>query len=162
MFQAMPSRTTLPRSAADGYEQAAIRYLARRERTEAQVKAFLSRAGASAVCIRSLLSRFRQQGYLDDHAYAARWARARLARCPMGQARLEAELLAKGFERATVAKTVRQAYEDTNQRVLARTLLAQRLGRTASGDRRRGAGLLRRYGFEEDVIEEVIGVSESL
>ena len=80
----------------------------------------------------------------------------------MGQARLEAELLAKGFERATVAKTVRQAYEDTNQRVLARTLLAQRLGRTASGDRRRGAGLLRRYGFEEDVIEEVIGVSESL
>ncbi len=158
----MPSRTTLPRSAADEYEQAAIRYLARRERTEAQVKAFLSRAGASAVCIRSLLSRFRQQGYLDDHAYAARWARARLARCPMGQARLEAELLAKGFERATVAKTVRQAYEDTNQRVLARTLLAQRLGRTASGDRRRGAGLLRRYGFEEDVIEEVIGVSESL
>lgn len=154
----MPSRTTSPRSAADGHEQAAIRYLARRERTEAQVKAFLGRAGASAVCIRSLLSRFREQGYLNDNAYAVRWARARLARCPMGQARLEAELLAKGFERATVAKAVRQAYDGTNQRALARTLLAQRLGR---GDLRRGAGLLRRYGFEEDIIEEVCGVSES-
>jgi len=157
----MPSRTTSPRSAADGYEQAAIRYLARRERTEAQVKAFLGRAGASAVCIRSLLSRFRDQGYLNDNAYAARWARARLARCPMGQARLEAELLAKGFERATVAKAMRQAYGGMTQRTLARTLLALRLGRTATGDLRRSAGLLRRYGFEEDIIAEVCGVSES-
>jgi len=74
---------------------------------------------------------------------------------------LEAELLAKGFERATVAKAVRQAYEGTNQRALARTLLAQRLGRTATGDLRRSAGLLRRYGFEEDIIAEVCGVSES-
>ena len=158
----MPSRTTSPRSAADGFELAAVRYLARRERTEAQVKTFLSRAGASAGCVRSLLSRFRVQGYLDDHAYAVRWARARLARCPMGRARLEAELLAKGFDRATVAKAVRQVYDDTNQRTLARALLVQRLGRAAAGDRRRGASLLRRYGFDEDVIEELFGVSESL
>lgn len=158
----MPSRTTSPRSAADRYELAAVRYLARRERTEAQVAAYLSRAGASAVRIRSLLSRFREQGYLNDDAYAARWARARLARCPMGQARLEAELLAKGFGRATVAKAMRQAYGDTTQRTLARALLIQRLGRAAAGDRRRGASLLRRYGFDESVIEELFGVSESL
>lgn len=157
----MPSHATPPRSPSRNFELAAVRYLAGRERTEAQVKAFLNRAGASAVCIRSLLSRFREQGYLNDNAYAVRWARARLARCPMGQARLEAELLAKGFERATVAKAVRQAYDGTNQRALARTLLAQRLGRTAAGDLRRGAGLLRRYGFEEDIIEEVCDVSES-
>jgi regulatory protein len=139
-----------------------VRYLARRERTEAQVKTFLSRAGASEVRIRSLLSRFREQGYINDNAYAARWARARLARCPMGHAKLEAELLAKGFERATVVKAVRQAYDGTNQRSLARTLLVQRLGQAAAGDHRRGANLLRRYGFSEDVIEELFGVSESL
>ncbi|MEK7294599.1 MAG: RecX family transcriptional regulator [Nitrospirota bacterium] len=158
----MPSRTTSPRSAADRYELAAVRYLARQERTEAQVAACLSRAGASAARIRSLLSRFREQGYLNDDAYAARWARARLARCPMGQARLEAELLAKGFERATVAKAMRQAYGDTTQRTLARALLMQRLGRAAAGDCRRGASLLRRYGFDENVVEELFGVSESL
>jgi SOS response regulatory protein OraA/RecX len=123
-------------------ELAAVRYLAQRERTEAQVRAYLSRAGASAACTRSLLSRFRNQGYLDDKAYAVRWARARLAKCPMGQARLEAELLAKGFDRTTVATAFR------------------RLGR-ATGDRRRGASLLRRYGFEEDIIEELFDVSES-
>lgn len=158
----MPARTTSPRSAADGYELAAIRYLARQERTEAQVATYLSRAGASVVRIRSLLSRFRKQGYLNDDAYAVRWARARLARCPMGQARLEAELLAKGFERATVTKAVRQVCGDTTQRTFARALLLQRLGRAAAGDRRRGAGLLRRYGFDENIIEELFGVSESL
>jgi len=137
-----------------------VRYLAQRERTEAQVRAYLSRAGASAACIRSLLSRFRTQGFLDDKAYAVRWARARLARCPMGQARLEAELLAKGFDRTTVATALRQACEGTNQRALARALLALRLGR-AAGDRRRGAGLLRRYGFDEEIIEDMFAVSAS-
>ena len=158
----MPSRTTSPRSTVDEFELAAVRYLARRERTEAQVKTFLSRAGAPAVRIRSLLSHFRERGYLNDKAYASRWARARLARCPMGQARLEAELLGKGFERATVAEAVRQVYDGTNQRTLARALLVQRLGRAAAGDRRRGTSLLRRYGFDEDLIEELFGVSESL
>jgi regulatory protein len=158
----MPPRTTSPRSTADGFELAAVRYLARRERTEAQVRTFLCRTGAPAVRIRSLLSQFREQGYLNDRAYAARWARDRLARCPMGQARLEAELLAKGFDRTIVANTVRQVYDGTNQRTLARALLVQRLGRAASGDRRRGANLLRRYGFDEDLIEELFGVSESL
>jgi SOS response regulatory protein OraA/RecX len=137
-----------------------VRYLAGRERTEAQVKAYLSRAGASAASIRSLLSRFRKQGYLDDGAYAVRWACARLARCPMGRARLEAELSAKGFDRTAVAKAVRQAYADTDQRALARALLARRLGR-AAGDCRRGAALLRRYGFDEDLIGELFDVSES-
>jgi regulatory protein len=157
----MPSRTTSPGSSADGFELAAVRYLARRERTEAQVKTFLIRAGASAVRIRSLLSHFRERGYLNDKAYAARWASARLARCPMGPARLEAELLAKGFDRTIVAKTARQVYDDTNQRTLAKALLVQRLGKAAAGDRRRGASLLRRYGFDEDLVEELFGVSES-
>lgn len=138
-----------------------MRYLARRERTEAQVKAFLGRAGAPAARIRSLLSRFREQGYINDNAYATRWARTRLARCPMGQPRLEAELLAKGFERATVAKTIRQIYDGMNERTLALALLTQRLGRGAARDRRRGASLLRRYGFDDDVIDEMFSMSES-
>ena len=156
----MPLRAPRSRPTTRELELAAVRYLAQRERTEAQVSTYLDRAGASASCIRSLLSRFRKQGYLDDKAFAVRWARARLARCPMGRARLEAELLAKGFDRTTVATALRQACDGTSQRALARSLLARRLGRSA-GDRRRGAGLLRRYGFEEDIVEELFGVSES-
>lgn len=161
-LETMSPRTASSGSTADLFEQAAVRYLARRERTEAQVKVFLSRAGASAARIRALLSKFRAQGYINDAAYAARWARSRLTRRPMGQARLEAELLAKGFDRATVAQTVAQVYGETSQRELARALLAQRLGRTWERDHRRGEGLLRRYGFDDEIIEELFGVSASL
>jgi regulatory protein len=150
----MSPRSTARRSTVGEYELAAVRYLARRARTEAQVEAFLTRAGASAACIRSLLARFRERGYLDDTAYALRWAQARLARRPMGPARLEAELLAKGFDRTTVAKVMRQVYAGVNQRELARTLLARWPGR-------RGASLLRRYGFDDEVIEALLGVSAS-
>ena len=157
----MPSRAASSEGAADPFEAAAVRYLARQERTEAQVKAYLSRAGASAIRIRTLLSRFREHGYINDDAYAARWARARLAKRPMGQARLEAELLAKGFERATVVQVLRQVYGELSQRDLARELLAKRFGRNLPSDRRRGASLLQRHGFDEEIIEELFGVSES-
>ncbi len=157
----VPSRAASSDGAADPFEAAAVRYLARRERTESQVKAYLSRAGASAVRIRALLSRFRVHGYINDEAYALRWARATLARRPMGQARLEAELLAKGFERATVARVLRQVDGELSQRDLARALLARRLGRGQSSDRRRGVSLLQRHGFDDEIIEELFGVSES-
>lgn len=157
----MSSRAASSEGAADPFEAAAVRYLARQERTEAQVKAYLSRAGASAIRIRTLLSRFREHGYINDDAYAARWARARLAKRPMGQARLEAELLAKGFERATVVRVLRQVYGELSQRDLARELLAKRFGRNLPSDRRRGASLLQRHGFDEEIIEELFGVSES-
>jgi regulatory protein len=157
----MPSRAASSEGRTDPFEAAAVRYLARRERTEAQVKAYLSRAGAPAGRIRALLSRFREHGYINDDAYAARWARARLAKRPTGQARLESELLAKGFERATVAQVLRQVYGELSQLELARALLARRLGRQQSSDRRRGASLLQRHGFDEEIIEELFGVSES-
>jgi len=157
----VPSRAASADGAADPFETAAVRYLARRERTEAQVKAYLSRAGASAVRIRALLSRFRVHGYINDEAYALRWARATLARRPMGQARLEAELLAKGFERATVARALRQVDGELSQQDLARALLARRFGRSQPSDRRQGASLLQRHGFDEEIIEELFGVNES-
>ncbi len=157
----MRSRAASSEGTADPFEAAAVRYLARRERTEAQMRAYLSRAGAPAVRIRALLSRFREQGYINDDAYAARWACARLAKRPMGQAGLEAELLAKGFERATVARVLRQVYGELSQLELARALLARRLRGRPSPGRRRGASLLQRHGFDEEIIEELFGVSET-
>jgi regulatory protein len=132
-----------------------VQYLARRARTEAQVAAFLARAGASAACIRTLLARFRKRGYLDDATYALQWAQARLARRPVGPARLEAELLAKGFDQSVAEKAVRQIYAEVDQRELARSLLAQKPSR-------RNATFLRQQGFDDETIEAVLEMSESV
>jgi len=148
------------RRGADLIEQAALRYLANRDRTEAQVRGFLSRAGASAPRAKDVIARFFRLGYLNDAVYAQRWAGVRLARRPMGRDRLEAELLAQGLDRATVAKTLDKVYSKQNERDLARSLLSRRIG---SGTRRTDAaraGLLRRYGFREEVIEELLNGSQ--
>jgi regulatory protein len=141
--------------------QAALRYLARRDRTEAQVAAFLIRRGVSAARASTVVRRLRALGYLNDAAYAQRWAAARLSRKPMGRLRLEAELLAQGVPRALAPAALVEAYGGRSERDLAEALLAQR--GSNPGDRAapvrlraRQARLLRSRGFSEETIEDVI------
>ena len=137
-----------PSPTVDAIEEAALRYLARSDRTEAQVKGYLARIGASAVRTRTIIRRFYKRGYLNDAGYARRWARDRLARKPMGRDRLEAELLAKGLAPVIVAETLDELYGDEQEQALAEAL-ARQISVTPS--------FLRRRGFQEDIIEAVFG-----
>jgi regulatory protein len=130
--------------AGDVHEQAAVRYLARRDRTEAQIRTYLDRIGASPAQIRRLIAKFYRMGYLDDHAYARRWARNRIARRPMGRERLELELRGQGLDASIIAAAVEELYAETSERELALKLV-EAGGMTP--------GLLRRRGFSEDTIE---------
>lgn len=149
-----PRRSPVP--SAILIEQSALRYLARRDRTEAQMRAYLSRLGASSAQIQNVVSRLRERRYLNDEAYALRWAQARLVQRPMGRDRLEAELSGRGFDRAITTHTVEQVYRELSECALARTLLEQRLGVWNSWSRSRGESLLRRHGFSEETIEETL------
>ena len=137
-----------PSPTVDAIEEAALRYLARSDRTEAQVKGYLARIGASAARTRTIISRFHERGYLNDAEYARRWARNRLARKPMGRDRLEAELLAKGVTPVIIAETLDELYRDKQEQALAEAL-ARQTSVTPS--------FLRRRGFQEDIIEAVLG-----
>ena len=130
----------------DPAETVALRYLAVRDRTEAQLAAFLARKGVASTRIARLLSRFRAQGYLHDARYAERWARLRLARAPMGRARLIRELTAKGLPDAVVRATADRLYAETSEAECARRLLA----RVPDSPQ-----VLRRHGFWEETIETV-------
>lgn len=156
------SRQSRPssRPVADSVEPAVLRYLAQRDRSEAQVRAFLVRAGASPVRIRGVIASLLRQGYLNDKAYALRWARTRLARQPMGRSRLEAELFNRGLDRTITANTVEQVYREWPERDLALRLLGQRSRSEKPGGRSSAAGLLRRQGFDEEMIEDLLGGSE--
>jgi regulatory protein len=126
----------------------AIRYLARKDRTEAQVRAHLGRRRVPAAATAGVIRQLRTQGLLDDERYARRWAVQRLARRPMGRERLEAELAAQGLSRRIVAAAADAAYEGISEDDLARRALS-RPGR--------GPAWLRRHGFTEETIEAVAG-----
>src|SRR3989454_10901566 len=103
----------------DPTEQAALRYLARRDRTEAQMKAYLVRLGADSTSVRNMIKRLVERGYLNDERYALQWSTERLARRPMGRERLEAELMGQGLDRETTARALEQVYGGRREPELA-------------------------------------------
>jgi regulatory protein len=134
-----------------------VRYLARFDRTAAQVERFLKSKGASPAQARQAISRLSDLRYLDDHAYAIRWVEARLARQPMGRERLKVELVAKGVAEALAEKVIRDALQEVDEETLARQALRmqRRKGRRLLPGQ--AASLLRQRGFGEETIERIIG-----
>jgi len=99
----------------DRWLQLAVRALARSDRTTAQVERLLALKGAPPAQIQAAVRRLISLRYLDDVAFAARWADRRLARMPMGRARLQEELLATGCPADIVQATLRAAYRKVNE-----------------------------------------------
>jgi regulatory protein len=140
----------------DEWLQLAVRALARSDRTTAQIERLLAAKGASLSQIRAAVRRLTSLRYLDDVAFAARWADRRLARMPMGRARLQEELLATGCPEPLVHATLRATYRKISERELAMQLVTM-AGRTTSAQTLgRLARLLCQRGFDEDTIETVM------
>lgn len=141
----------------DEWVQRAVRYLARFDRTAAQVERFLRGKGASPAQARQTIRRLSDLRYLDDRAYAARWIQALLARSPMGRERLKAELLARGLSEDLVDGAISEALQEVDEETLGRQAL--RLKRRKSGRLlpRQAVTLLRQRGFEEETIERIMG-----
>ena len=140
----------------DQWLQLAVRALARRDRTTAQIERLLTVKGASPAQIRAVVRRLIALRYIDDEAFAARWADRRLARMPMGRVRLQEELLATGCPEQIVQSTLRATYRKVSERDLAAQIVAA-AGRNSSAQTLgRLARLLSQRGFDEDTIETVI------
>jgi regulatory protein len=147
----------------------ALRYLASRARTEAQVRARLARAelGGEADEVIAWLGRL---GYLDDAAYAR--ARARSLVGPgragprLAERRLQAAGIDRGAARAAVAGALAEAGEGEGEggEVALCRALAERRARTADlpalepRERQRLARFLIGRGFSGSAVARVLGL----
>jgi len=145
-----------PQSEEDWFHRA-VQYLARFDRTAAQVQQFLFRNGAARVQVEQVISRLTGLGYLDDRAYAVRWLEATLSRRPMGAERLRTELVAKGLAEAVADDAIAEGLDGIPEETLARRALTlrARAGRPLSPWRQ--ISLLRQRGFGEETIERIMG-----
>ena len=135
----------------------AVRYLARWDRTVAQVEQFLRDKGASPAQVKQTIGRLSDLRYLNDRAYAERWVESRLARRPMGRERLKAELQAKGIADTVADGAIRKALHGVDEEALARRALK---ARQRGGQRltpMQALRLLRQWGFEEETIDRMMG-----
>lgn len=133
----------------------AIRYLARAERTASQVEQYVQGKGASRAQGQGVIRELERRGYLDDQAYAMRWAEARLSRRPMGRERLKLELLSRGFEDRVAERALLSAYRSISEQELACRALE---GRTARTRPPQWVRFLRQRGFDDDTIQQVTQV----
>ena len=97
----------------------AVRFLAQRDRTAAQVDRFLQSRGVASSHIELAIRRLTDLRYLDDLAYAQRWAEKRLATKPMGQERLNAELKAKGISDDVADRVLTEVFLGYGEKVFA-------------------------------------------
>jgi regulatory protein len=145
----------------DEWFHRAVRYLARFDRTAAQVERFLTSKGASAAQVKQVITRLSAHRYLDDRSYAARWVQSTLARRPMGLDRLKRELVAKGLDESLADDAITEGLQGLDEDTLARRALCLKGRDRAPVAHQRMVSLLRQRGFGEDTIERIIRDSPS-
>ncbi len=99
---------------ADVQEQAyqrALRYLSYRPRSEAELRAYLTRRGVEPSTIEQILARLRELGLVDDAAFARAWVENRGTFRPRGRRALRAELRQKGIPSEVIERALAEVDE---------------------------------------------------
>lgn len=144
-----------PQSGNEWFDRA-VRYLARFDRTAAQVERFLTSKGASSTQIKQVVSRLLALRYLDDRAYATRWVETTMARRPVSREGLKSELVTRGLSEALADEVIGDALQDVDEETLARRALQRQRHHGRRFRPRQVASFLRQRGFAEETIERII------
>jgi regulatory protein len=138
-----------------GARQSALRSLARRPRTEAQVKSLLE-GRYSLQVVQQVVGQLREQRYLDDAAFAQEWRRNREQHRPRGPRLIRQELFRLGVE-PEIIQAALEGYDAEGQAYRAGRRLALRLPGSGYRDfRQRLWAYLRRRGFDQAVIDDAV------
>ncbi len=136
--------------------QAALRLLAYRPRSEAEIRQRLARRGLPPQVVRETIARLREQGLLSDTAFARFWVEVRDQSSPRGHRLLWQELSAKGIEPEIVRQAIAAVAEED-----AALRAAQKKARHLQGQdypvfRRRLGDFLLRRGFPYPTVRTTV------
>jgi len=134
----------------------ALRYLGPRPRSEAEIKARLSRYGFDTATIQQAILALKQRGLVDDASFARFWRENRVTFKPRSRRLIELELKQKGVAPEIIAEAT-DGIDDEPEAYNA----AQRKKRSLSGldypsFRKRLGSFLRRRGFDAEVTNHII------
>ncbi len=146
--------------ALDAYARArdlALRFLALRPRSVAEVRTYLHRKGFDDSTVERVIERLKELNYLDDEAFARFWVEDRERFRPRGPMALRHELRQKGISQEIIEHVL--AHLDVE--ASARRALESKARRWTHLDeqafRRKAQAFLARRGFPYDVIRDVVG-----
>jgi regulatory protein len=141
----------------DRYRQclnAAIRFLGYRPRSEAEVRQRLERHGFDGECLEKSLARLKEQGLVDDVAFARFWKENRETFSPRSKRLTKMELKRKGLSSDIIEQIIGEI-DEKDSAYRAALKKAPRLVNYEYQDfRRRLVDYLGRRGFNYGVIKE--------
>ncbi len=103
--------------------EAALRYLAYRPRSTAEVRRRLRRDRYSSPHTERVLRRCSELGYLNDQTFAEAWIRDRIRLKPCGTVRLRSELMRRGVRTDDIDAAIAAVFEE--EQVSDATLLQE-------------------------------------
>jgi regulatory protein len=134
----------------------ALRYLSYRPRSEWEIRKYLEKRGVSPSSVGAVLLSLREQGLLNDVAFAEFWKTNRESFSPRSQAMLRSELRRKGIAQDIIAEVIQEVDEEASAYEAAQ----KRARRFATSDydsfRRGVAAFLRQRGFNHEVAQQTI------
>lgn len=140
---------------------AALRLLAVRERSQAELRERLRKKGYSAEAVTRVLDRLVETGLQDDVRFASLYADSARAR-GMASRRVAQDLRLKGVEATTSIDAATASPDEEADR--ARAVAARRLASLSSYPpevrARRLSAFLARRGYDRDIIQEIVGSIE--
>ena len=136
----------------------AWRALSRRERTVAELRAFLERRSVPAEAIHAATAELAAAGYLDDAAYARRFTEDRRQLDRWGSERIARDLSRRGVAEEHVAAALADQDGGERERAAARALLSERFPEPPADDpaRDRAWRLLVRRGYAPQLAYEAV------
>jgi regulatory protein len=148
-----------------GLFEYAVSMLARRMRTERELRRLMQRRAAEgdegARVMDAAVARLKELNYLSDTRFAADYTRLRMEGEKFGRRRVQQDLAAKGVASETVGAAVGAAYADVDEVALAREYVARKRMKQPSGENAkkesaRAMGRLLRAGFSAGTVFKVL------
>ena len=140
----------------------ALNMLAFRARSSTELARALQRKGEERPHVDWALARLKEQGLLDDAAFARSFARSKVVDGKHSRRRVQQDLARKGVSRALTDEAIATVFEEeaVDQRAIveeaARKKLRALAGLEPAVQRRRLYGFLARRGYEIDDIRSVL------
>jgi regulatory protein len=132
--------------------EAALRLLAYRPRSEAEMRQRLTRRSLPPQVVQETIARLREQGLLSDTAFARFWVDVRDQSSPRGHRLLWQELSAKGIERETARQAIAAVAEEDAALRAAQKKARHLQGQDYPAFRRRLGDFLLRRGFPYSIV----------
>lgn len=120
---------------AEALYEYALRALACRSHTLAEMEAKIRRRCADQDDVEVVIQRLRSHGYVNDIRVAEAHSAMRRDSGLLGRRRVLGELKRRGVDEATAEAAITEAYEDRDESALARAFLRRKVGSLRDGSR---------------------------